>query len=342
MRKINKEVKNNILKKTPWGHSATPHEEGLSEDQIKGLFYRAITDSDNSVISEINRIVEEGNKQFSEIDNTEYFGKLENEKAFDNKQQWIRNGNLVYVYGKITPLTSLQIDTLKDKITNLVYNKCLLMKVTAPEGVVPDNTLSLIIGKNVYTGLENLKSSVEDALNGVYYLRFAIPVNKVRKQTVKIKWNQDLNEETMVFDFNDDYAESAEKKLFIKYASSINGDNMSSVWSSGLKYVGFYYSNQDGGASNYTWARFIPPMFGWMKKDFTVSVWNSNKETSISFSSIKNDSIIIVDPLYSSYDVWYGCKIRLKSQENGTLTLIADTIPDVGVSLRVIVGNRDY
>lgn len=339
MRKINKEVKNNILRKTPWGHSSTPHKEGLNEEQIKGLFYKAITDEENSVISEINRIVEEGNKQFSEIDNTEYFGKIENDSFIGSDQNWIRNGNLVYVYGNIHSYT-FPLNTMPTAITNIRNGKNLVMRLTAPEGVVPDNSLTLTIGENTYSGLTLLRNTAEEAMNGIYFLRFAIPVNKIRKETVTVKWNEESGEETVVFDFNDDYAQSTEKKLYIRFASSASGSDSSVNWSNGKEYVGFYYSDSDALPTAYKWARFSQPSFGWTAHQCEVTSWNSDKQAVVSLQSVNENSILIVEPIYSSYTQWHNSKIRLKTQGNGTLTLICDSVPSEAIAFRVLVGNQ--
>lgn len=338
MRKINKETRNKILRKTPWGHSATPAEEGLSEEQIKGMFYKAITDQEDSVISEVNRIVEEGNKQFSEIDNTEYFGTLENEPLFDDTQKWVRSGNLVYVYDEIQELEDTPFNSLKTVITNLWTKKSMLMRVTAPEGVIPDNTLKLDIGGYVYEGLSLLKNTVGEASNGIFRLRFAVPVSNVRNQPVTIKWNEESKEETIVFDFNEEYTANVDRKLYIKYATSATGKNMKSTWNSDLEFVGFYYGYEDAPASSYTWARFMTPHLKW----YTTLVWIAswvNKESSISVSWVTPGSIVIVDSSYESTDVWKECNVRYKSHTTGKVVLICDTVPSGQMRIRIIVGS---
>lgn len=341
MRKISSEVKNKILRKTPWGHSSSPHDEGLNEEQIKGLFYKAITDEENSVISEINRIVEEGNKQFSEIDNTEYFGKIENELYSELGQNWVRSGNFVYVCGQITPQSEKQVEMLSGFYTNVASAKNLYVRITAPEGIIPDSSLTLTIGDKSFSGLELLRNTEDEATNGIYYIRIAIPVNKIRKESVSIKWSAESNKETVLFDFSDDYSQSTEKQLFIKFASSIDGKDMSSMWNNGLNYIGFYYSDVDGEADKYKWARLTPPACTWTSYTLSVSSWNTDKKATINLSTINENSIVVVEPIYSSYTQWQESKIRLMTQSIGTLTLVCDTIPDSEVQFRVLVGNQE-
>lgn len=341
MKKINEVTKNNILKKTPWGHSSNPAEEGLNEEQIKGLFYRAITDSDNSVISEINRIVEEANRQFSEIDNTEYFGKLEAVKVLNKKQSWIRNGNLVYVYGNVPSVSIIEYSSIQNAFINVETGKNLFVKITAPEGIIPDSSLCLEIGDNTYTGLGLLRNSLEESLQGNYYIKVAIPANNVRKQEVKLRWNSQVKTETIVFDFNDEYMENWPKKVFIKFASSATGENASFTWNSDLNYVGFYYGATDTSASSYKWARFIPPVVKWSKHQTTINSWGNNLQVHINIPEVKADSIVIVSPDSDSYNLWHTHKIQCTAQANNEITISCATLPASAVTLNVVVGTEE-
>lgn len=341
MRKINKETRNKILRKTPWGHSAKPAEEGLTEEQIKGMFYKAITDSEDSVISEINRIVEEGNKQFSEIDNTEYFGTLENEPLFEDAQKWVRSGNLVYVYSKIEEMETYRFNSMQSLITNFWNKKSILLRVTAPEGVIPDNALKLEIGGNVYNGLSLLKNSVEEASNGIYRLRFAVPVSSERNQDVTIKWNAESREETIVFDFKEEYTSNVDKKLFIKYASNSSGGTMTTGVTTNTRYIGYYYGFEDVPASGYTWVRYGIPLF-WVTTRVSVNGWTSNKECSISVSWVTIGSILIVQPVYDSYDTWYENKVRVKSYGDAKIIFICDTVPEKAIGVNIYIGSDKF
>ena len=345
MRKITKQVRNNILRKTPWGHSSSPRDEGLNTEQIKGMFYKAITDEENSVIAEINRVVEEGNKQFAEIDNTEYFGKLESDELFAEKQSWVRNGNLVYVYGKLNSLSSITDNNL-ESITNIGLGKSLVLRLTAPEGVIPDNSLTLTIGETAFKGLSLLKNSQEEAMNGIYYLRFAIRVNNIRKQTVSIKWNEDSNEETVVFDFNDDYAESIEKKLFIKFASSEDGKNASEEWSEGKEYVGFYSGVADADASAYKWAKFASSKStlalsysSFHSYIINFSSWSSTNTATLSFDALTETSFVIAIPEYRSHDNFYKYKIHVKERNGRFVVFECDEVPPMTVDVHFFIIN---
>lgn len=348
MRKINKEVWKKILRKTPWGHSTSPREEGLNTEEIKGLFYRAITDEEDSVIAEINRIVEEGNKQFSEIDNSEYFGKLENDPIFASRQSWIRNGNLVYVYGRLINITSISDDAFGN-ITNVGYGKNLFLRLTAPEGVIPDKSLTLTIGESVFNGLTLLNNTREEAMKGIYYIRFSVRTNNERKQTVSIKWNEEENTETVVFDFNDDYAETMTKKLFIKFSASADGSDASEEWSEGLDYIGFYFGREDVDPSEYKWAKFVGesksqsglvgPATYLKSYKVLVGEWENN-EARVILDFIKETSTVFALPLYTAYDYWYENKIRVDQVTNGKVTLRCDKSPGTSTEFVLYVANR--
>lgn len=344
MRKINKDTRNKILKKTPWGHSALPHEEGLNEEQIKGLFYKAITDEDNSVISEINRIVEEGNKQFAEIDNTEYFGKLESDPLFANRQEWIRNGNLVYVYGRLPNLSSIT-ENHSNPITNLGLGKNLVLRVTAPDWVIPDSSLTLQIGDNVFSGLTILNNSVEEAMKGVYYIRFSIRVNNIRKQTVSLKWNENSKFETVVFDFNDDYVSTSNKNLFIKFATDSSGSNAKDEWSEGMEYVGFLCSDEDLDASEYKWIK-IPssnstPHLTMTTYSFQLNGWNPQNLCVVPAPAIREDSLLIMQPESTSHDAWNNSDICLRSQSKGSMIIACGNPSYTNLKFKLYVLNQE-
>lgn len=171
-------------------------------------------------------------------------------------------------------------------------------------------------------------------------MRFAIRVNKIRKEKVSVKWNKDSDYQTLVFDFNDDYARYLQKKINVVYATSPTGTNSSVNWTKGKNYVGFYFSDQTGWAGEKVWVKFAPSQFFWTSNTVSVSIWGANKQATINLSNVKSTSIVIVEPIYSSYNEWHDAKIRLMSQSNGSLTLICDQPPQGAVTCRVLVGNE--
>lgn len=59
--KVSEESKLAILRKTPWVMSARPSEDGMPAGQIKKMFYTALTDEENSVMAEMERMRQEAN-----------------------------------------------------------------------------------------------------------------------------------------------------------------------------------------------------------------------------------------------------------------------------------------
>src|SRR5690554_2476590 len=65
--KISNEMVENIKRKTACALPNEPSKAGVPPERIKSSSYRPLTDTDNSIISEINRIVEEANEKIARI-----------------------------------------------------------------------------------------------------------------------------------------------------------------------------------------------------------------------------------------------------------------------------------
>ena len=66
---ISPTTENAILRKSAYGLPNRPSESGMRADDIKKAFYSAVTDDNDSVLSEMKRIVGESNEIFKSIDN---------------------------------------------------------------------------------------------------------------------------------------------------------------------------------------------------------------------------------------------------------------------------------
>lgn len=70
IKKISQDVVDKIEKKTAKSLPDQPSKLGYSPDQIKKRLYRALTDEEDSLVSEINRIVDEVNQALTEMNQT--------------------------------------------------------------------------------------------------------------------------------------------------------------------------------------------------------------------------------------------------------------------------------
>jgi hypothetical protein len=67
VRKISQDKVNQIEKKTVKTLPDDPSKQGYSPDQIKRRMYAALLDPDNSIVAEVNRIVDEVNQAIVDI-----------------------------------------------------------------------------------------------------------------------------------------------------------------------------------------------------------------------------------------------------------------------------------
>lgn len=333
MQKINQSTVTAIKKKTPWGHSVRPFEEGLNQEEIKGLFYKAITDKENSVISEINRIVEEGNEQIARIDVSERIGEVSDYPKCKNTQKWVRTGILI-VCRSLSDITSTDTEIL-DEVTNAEIGKNLLMKLTAPEGIIPDDNLTLTVGEQVFSGYELLRNSVQEALDGVYYIYVAVkPTNQITE--FSIKWNAEQKSESLYILYGTSSFENID--IYVKYASNTEGENLSDEWNGTSKYIGFYIGESESqNASDYKWRRFLPDYVEWREESLTISEWTENDHYDISDFSVSASDKIIVSPSPSSINAWAKCGMYCDF-DNSALVLKYKTKPTETITINFLIG----
>lgn len=90
-----------IKRKSAFGLPDRPAESGMRSDEIKKAFYASITDGDDSVLSEVKRVVNEANDIFEEVQE-ELDNKIGNEKSraidFAESERQKSKNLLVYPY----------------------------------------------------------------------------------------------------------------------------------------------------------------------------------------------------------------------------------------------------
>ncbi len=336
MKGINKSTELAILKKTPWAHSVRPHQEGLNEDDIKGLFYKAITDKENSIISEINRIVDECNQQFADIDITEYVGRL-TDHPNAKEQKWQRVNKLLFAYELPQEYNLLDIKKLSN-ILNLSQGFNLILRLYAPNGVVPDEELSITIGNAVFNGLEILSNSSKEAFDDIYYIDFAVP--KIGSLTeLSIKWNSSLKNEKFFVDFL--YTRGSDKELFIRYADDENGTNISDTQLESNKYLGLYYGDGDSSVvSNYAWIKLMETTVTWYECTTTIGDFRGKNSIEISLPYANPKSYIISSPNIETLDEYIRCGIYCSLTDNGKVKVECSELPEKVIKIIFLIGNK--
>ncbi len=336
MKKINKSTQLAILKKTPWAHSVRPREEGLNEEDIKGLFYKAITDKEDSVIAEINRIVDECNHQFADLDITEYIGTFENQpKAL--MQKWLRINKLIFSYELSTEYTSKEVSSLSNVI-NMTEGYNLLLRLYAPDGVVPDEDLLISIANSSFSGLEVLSNNDDDAFDGNYYIDFAVPrTGSVTEVT--IRWNKDSKNEVFLVDFL--YSRENNKDLFIRFADDDEGTDMSDTQGETHKYLGVYYGSGDSNdATNYTWVKFRESTVTWYECNTTIGDFRGKTTLEVSVPYVKPNSYVIASPNVECIDEYVRCGIYCSLTEDGKILITCSEAPQDVIKIIFLIGNK--
>lgn len=336
MKKINKSTQMAILKKTPWAHSVRPREEGLNEDDIKGLFYRAITDKEDSVIAEINRIVDECNRQLSDIDITEYIGKFETQ-PYALSQKWLRVNRLIFAYELSTEYTSKDVSSL-NSVINMREGYNLLLRLYAPDGVVPDENLLLSIASSTFFGLEVLSNSDSDAFDGNYHIDFAVPrAGSVTE--LSIKWNKDSEKEVFLVDFL--YTRENNNELFIRFADDGEGTNMSDTQSESHKYLGIYYGSGDSNDfANYKWIKFRETTVTWYECNTTIGDFRGKTTLEVSVPYVKPNSYVIASPNVDCIDEYIRCGIYCSLTEDGKILITCSEEPQDVIKIIFLIGNK--
>lgn len=65
--KVSEETRQAILRKTPYAHGVTPSADGMSPSQVKKMFYAAVADRNLSALGEVDRVVEEMNREMETL-----------------------------------------------------------------------------------------------------------------------------------------------------------------------------------------------------------------------------------------------------------------------------------
>ena len=338
MKKVNNNTVTAILKKTPYAHSSDPALEGLSEEQIKGLFYRAITDDKNSVIAEINRIVVEGNEEFAKLDASFKRGVLTSLPHDEVKTQtFAEYGGLTLFYAPVPYYTLTEIPTLASEFSLVTNGKYLFLRLTAPEGVVPDNEFEITVGNRVDGSFFALASSHEDALNGVYYYDFCYKWTGEKSLVLSVKWNLDEEARTFIFLFLEDYLEEKDKRTFVLFAEDALGTN-SSTSPVGKSFIGFAYAKSLPAVSSFVGARIReePPV----RKSVTLaSIAWSNNSLTLSESAVTSSSYVLASPSPNSADNYALYGVKCVSQSSGSLTFTARETPAVDLTVNLLIGD---
>lgn len=68
IKQVSTETENAMLRKSAFGLPNRPSESGMKADDIKKAFYKSLIDSENSLLSELKRVVAEANTILAEID----------------------------------------------------------------------------------------------------------------------------------------------------------------------------------------------------------------------------------------------------------------------------------
>ena len=340
MKKISRSTINAILKKTPYAHSSDISKEGLSDEQIKGLFYKAITDDSNSVIAEINRIVEEFDEDISRIDASYSAGKLISLPHVEvASQPFVQIGSVALFYDKIHTYSLSDMANLKVKFDLSTGGDYLFLRFLAPDGVVPDDNLKLTVGNQEQSGLSALSNSAEEAAEGVYYTDFCIKYLQTPLETVKIRWNEG-EEKTVVLLFLSSYLEDKDERTFVKFASDNLGTDIGDTWTSSRKYIGFARGKTAPTAySSYVWAKIVDDKPTTKTVTLTALGWSGNSQT-LNVSEVSASSYVFCAPLPdgTSDNIWAYCGVKCVTQGSGTLTFSCRETPSVDVSVNLYIG----
>lgn len=357
--KINEETIDKIKMKTPYSHTARPYEEGMNEEQIKGLFYKALTDENTSVIAEINRIVQEINDDKKRCYPPDSIGKIEI-LQFDKFKQ---PKGLVTDYALFLFSTpKLTTKGILNEITDYRYpslnenDRHLILKVTTPKGVIPNNNFSFAQGGKGYGGLGLLSNSSNESYDGNYYVKIPI-VCKEPIEVLYFNWNGNAYTTYLIVDINalvgNSVISTEGLKLFKKYSA---GDKEGSIYDyaqSDSKYVGLYIgSSPSSDRSDYTWIPLTTVISSGsssggvassstFKKTSVILPYQNWKDNimDIRVDGVTSDNVVLVSPNPSYMSIWSNHGVYCSVQYENYLKFYTDTPPEKNIEINILIGD---
>lgn len=367
--KINEETIEKIKMKTPYSHTARPYEEGMNEEQIKGLFYKALTDESTSVIAEINRIVQEINDDKKRCYPPDSIGKIEI-LQFDKFKQpkglvtdyalFLFSTPEVTTKGILNEITDYRYSSLNEN------DRHLILKISTPKGVVPNDNFSFAQGGNGYGGLGLLSSSSSEAYDGNYYVKVPI-VCKDPIEVLYFNWNGNAYTTYLIIDINalvgNSVISTEGLKLFKKYSVGDKEGIIYDYAQSDSKYVGLYIgSTPSSKRSDYTWIPLTTVISSGSSSGDTSSSGSSSggdvsnntfKKTSVILpyqnwkdnimdilvEGVTADNVVLVAPNPAYMSIWSNHGVYCSVQYEKHLKFYTDTPPEKDIEVNILIGD---
>lgn len=345
--KIEEEVIEKIKMKTPYGHTARPYEEGMNEEQIKGLFYKGLTDEKTSVVAEINRIVKEINEESKKSFPPDAIGTIEimNTEAVPQPEGLVTDYAL-FLYDSPSIIDITEIRKLTQYKYTLTSNeKYLVLRITAPEGVVPDNDLMFMQRGQGVGGITLLASASDEVYDGYYYLN--VPVHmKSPIEVIKLKWNGEAYTSFMIIDLKSLISTdlSNDVTLYKKYSKSDSEGVLYDELQEDSKYVGLYVGDEEStNFADYTWiplSKEESSSKGGFRKVSAVldmDQWSDGIYT-LKLEGVTSDSVVIVSPSPTYMGLWAENGVYCSGQYADHLRFYADTTPEKNIDVNILIG----
>lgn len=362
--KINEETIEKIKMKTPYSHTARPYEEGMNEEQIKGLFYKALTDENTSVIAEINRIVQEINNDKKRCYPPDSIGKIEI-LQFDKFKQ---PKGLVTDYALFLFSTpELTTKGILNEITDYRYpslnenDRHLILKISTPHGVVPNDNFSFAQGGTGYGGLGLLTSSSSESYDGNYYLKVPI-ICKEPIEVLYFNWNGDAYTTYLIVDINALVGNSTVPtegiKLYKKYSVGDKEGEIYDYIQSDSQYVGLYIgSSPSSKRSDYTWIPLTKVISSGsssgetssggasssraFKKESIILPYQNWKDNvmDVRVDGVTTDNVVFVAPNPAYMSIWTNHGVYCSVQYENHLKFYTDTPPEKDIEVNILIGD---
>ncbi len=345
--KIEEEVIEKIKMKTPYGHTARPYEEGMNEEQIKGLFYKGLTDEKTSVIAEINRIVQEINEESKKSFPPDAIGTIE----IINTDTFIQPEGLVTDYALFLYDTPSERDLSEiKKLTQYKYTlssseKYLILRITAPKGVIPDNNLMFMQRGQGIGGITLLASDNDDIYDGYYYLDVPV-LCKSPIEVFKVKWNGEAYTSYLIIDLKRLLSSDnlGNVSLYKKYCKSDTEGVLYDTIQEDSKYVGLYIGSEAStNITDYTWIQLggeSSNSKGTFKKVASVldmDQWENGIYT-LEVDGVTADNVVIVSPSPIYMRIWAENGVYCSGQYENHLRFYADTTPEKNLYVNILIG----
>lgn len=161
IRQITKETENAMLRKSAYGLPNRPSESGMKAEDIKKAFYKSLIDSENSLLSELKRIVTEANEILSNI----YLNSKNHLKDTNNPHN-VTKSQLGLSQVENTSDANKPISVLQQYELNKKVNKTDIQdNVTSSDA---DKPLSAYRGKLLDERITTIYESLVTAINSSY------------------------------------------------------------------------------------------------------------------------------------------------------------------------------